>query len=57
MPIGTSIRDFTLQKLVGRGGFGNVWLAERKRTRDLVAIKVLSRKETTVRRMSRAVLN
>ncbi|EOD13138.1 hypothetical protein EMIHUDRAFT_212876 [Emiliania huxleyi CCMP1516] len=54
MPKGTSIRDFTLKKLVGRDGFGNVWLAERKRTRDLVAIKVLSRKETTVWMMNRA---
>ena len=36
-----SIREFSLVEPLGSGGYGTVWLASRRRTGDLVAVKVL----------------
>merc|ERR1711871_1485811 len=43
--MGRSIREFALVEPLGTGGYGTVWLARRRRTGDLVAVKVLSKKD------------
>ena len=48
-----SIKEYALVEPLGTGGFGTVWLARRRRTGDLSAIKVLSQ-ETTRKRKLRA---
>lgn len=40
-----SIRDFEILKPITRGGYGGVYLARKKATHDLYAIKALNRKE------------
>jgi microtubule-associated serine/threonine kinase len=40
-----SILDFEILKPITRGGFGGVYLARKKATKDLYAIKALNRKE------------
>ena len=51
-----SIKEYALVEPLGTGGFGTVWLARRRRTGDLSAIKVLSQADTRRRKMSNAVL-
>eukprot|EP01105_Mastigella_eilhardi_P004200 TRINITY_DN1557_c0_g1_i4.p1 TRINITY_DN1557_c0_g1~~TRINITY_DN1557_c0_g1_i4.p1 ORF type:complete len:808 (+),score=112.48 TRINITY_DN1557_c0_g1_i4:3034-5457(+) len=41
-----SIHDFAFEKALTRGAYGKVWLARKKSTGDLYAVKVLSRDET-----------
>ena len=52
---GMSIRDFQLIEPLGSGGYGTIWLAKRRRTDDLVAIKVLSRQDTKAKKMLSSV--
>ena len=40
-----SILDFEILKPIARGGYGGVYLARKKKTHDLYAIKALNRKE------------
>ena len=54
-PKGMSIRDFQLVEPLGSGGYGTIWLAKRRRTDDLVAIKVLSRMDTKAKKMLSSV--
>ena len=50
-----SIKEYALVEPLGFGGFATVWLARRRRTGDLTAIKVLSKADTSARKMSAAV--
>jgi len=50
-----SIKEYTLVEPIGFGGFATVWLARRRRTGDLSAIKVLSQADMRTRKMSAAV--
>ena len=50
-----SIKEYALVEPLGTGGFGTVWLARRRRTNDLTAIKVLSQADTRAREMTKAV--
>eukprot|EP00908_Phaeocystis_cordata_P001094 Transcript_11173.p2 GENE.Transcript_11173~~Transcript_11173.p2 ORF type:complete len:561 (-),score=268.93 Transcript_11173:278-1960(-) len=54
-PKGMSIREFQLVEPLGSGGYGTIWLAKRRRTEDLVAIKVLSRQDAKAKRMLSSV--
>lgn len=40
--IGEAIGPFAIRSSLGRGGFGEVWLAEHRETGDRVAIKVMT---------------
>ena len=51
-----SIKEYALVEPLGTGGFGTVWLARRRRTGDLSAIKVLSQADTRKKMMTSAVL-
>ena len=51
-----SIKEYELVEPIGTGGFGTVWLARRRRTGDLSAIKVLSQADTRQRKMNASVL-
>ena len=44
-----SLRDFTLLKLLGKGAFGNVYLALNRKTKTFFAIKRL-RKDMIIKR-------
>ena len=48
---GTSIREFALVEPIGSGAYGTVWLAKRKRTEDLVAIKVHAKSDTKSKKL------
>jgi len=50
-----SIREFQLVEPLGSGGYGTIWMAKRRRTEDLVAIKVLSRQDTKAKKMLASV--
>ena len=50
-----SIKEYALVEPLGTGGFGTVWLARRRRTGDLTAIKVLSQEDMSSRQMTSAV--
>lgn len=54
-PKGMSIREFQLVEPLGSGGYGTIWMAKRRRTEDLVAIKVLSRQDTKAKKMLASV--
>jgi serine/threonine protein kinase len=53
---GTSIQDFHFIKALSRGAYGRVFLAQRKITKDLYAIKVLRKKEVVTDRQRRNIL-
>lgn len=46
-----NIRDFEILKLISRGAFGKVYLAKKKTTQDLYAIKVLKKKDMIKKNM------
>ena len=50
-----SIKEYALVEPLGTGGFGTVWLARRRRTGDLSAIKVLSQEDTRAKNMGASV--
>jgi len=50
------LKEFALVEPIGSGGYGTVWLARRKRTSDLVAIKVLDKETTKKCKMHSAVM-
>jgi serine/threonine protein kinase len=54
--LSVSIKEYELVEPIGTGGFGTVWLARRRRTGDLSAIKVISQEDTRRRKMNSAVL-
>lgn len=51
-----SIHDFEILKPITRGGFGGVYLARKRATNDLYAIKALNRKEMKRRGELKAIL-
>ena len=52
----TSIRDFDILKLISRGAFGKVYLARKRTTQDLYAIKVLKKKDMIKKNMVNHVI-
>ena len=50
-----SIKEYALVEPLGTGGFGTVWLARRRRTGDLSAIKVLSQEDMRAKNMGASV--
>jgi hypothetical protein len=50
-----TIRDFEILKPIARGGYGGVYLARKKATHDLYAIKALNRKEMVKRNEMRSI--
>jgi serine/threonine protein kinase len=51
-----SIQDFEILKPISRGAFGRVYLASKKRTGDLYAIKVIRKRDIIRKNMKNAVL-
>ena len=51
-----SIKDFRIIKPITKGGFGSVYLARKKVTNDLYAIKVLSIEDMVARKQVKNVL-
>ena len=41
---GKKVKNFVLQKKIGEGAFGTVWLALDVRTSDLCAVKIVPKK-------------
>jgi serine/threonine protein kinase len=52
-----SIRDFEIIKAIARGGFGGVYLARKKATNDLYAIKAINRKEMVRRNEMQSIFS
>jgi serine/threonine protein kinase len=52
-----SIDDFSLVKLISKGAFGKVWLARKRTTGDLFAIKQLKKSTMMRKKMVDSVLN
>ncbi|KAA8495763.1 putative serine/threonine protein kinase IRE [Porphyridium purpureum] len=46
-----SLRDFTIIKPISRGAFGRVYLARKKKTRDVFAIKVLNKEDMVLKNL------
>ncbi|RKP18306.1 serine/threonine protein kinase 15, partial [Rozella allomycis CSF55] len=51
-----SIKDFEILKPISRGAYGKVYLAQKKSTRDLFAIKVLKKSDMVRKNMVTSVL-
>ncbi len=51
-----SIQDFEILKPISRGAFGRVYLATKKRTGDLYAIKVIRKKDIIRKNLKDAVM-
>eukprot|EP01116_Phalansterium_solitarium_P016463 TRINITY_DN3830_c0_g1_i4.p1 TRINITY_DN3830_c0_g1~~TRINITY_DN3830_c0_g1_i4.p1 ORF type:complete len:1404 (-),score=508.12 TRINITY_DN3830_c0_g1_i4:741-4952(-) len=49
--VGPGIQDFKILKPISRGAFGRVYLAVKKRTEDLYAIKILKKSEVVLKNM------
>jgi serine/threonine protein kinase len=45
LPDEWSIRDFKIGKHIGKGKYGHVYLARERRSKHIVALKVLSKKQ------------
>ena len=52
-----TLSDFRVEGVIARGAFGRVFLVEKKRTKDLYALKVLSQEDIRHRRMAQKLLN
>src|SRR5690606_12779942 len=52
----TKITDFTILKPISRGAYGRVFLARKKKTGDLYAIKVLNKDEIWKRKQTKRLL-
>lgn len=56
-PHGMSIDEFEVIKPISRGAFGRVYLAMKKSTKDLFAIKVMRKKDLVRKNMQQSVNN
>eukprot|EP01089_Gocevia_fonbrunei_P020877 TRINITY_DN7885_c0_g2_i1.p1 TRINITY_DN7885_c0_g2~~TRINITY_DN7885_c0_g2_i1.p1 ORF type:complete len:274 (-),score=39.12 TRINITY_DN7885_c0_g2_i1:278-1099(-) len=52
----TSIRDFQIIALIGRGGYGEVFLVKKRDTGELLALKRMSKEHYTNKNAGRAIL-
>mmetsp|Transcript_5276 Transcript_5276/g.19728 ORF Transcript_5276/g.19728 Transcript_5276/m.19728 type:complete len:1267 (-) Transcript_5276:1252-5052(-) len=52
----TTIKDFDIIKPISRGAFGTVFLARKKKSKDLFAIKVLKKEQLIRRKQTKRVL-
>ena len=52
----TSIHDFEILKPISKGAYGRVFLAQKKTTKDIYAIKVLKREEMITSRQRDNIL-
>lgn len=57
MTKGIGIEDFNKVKVLGRGAYGKVILGENKQTKELIAIKILKKKEIDENDEGHIVLN
>ena len=48
---------FKFDYVIGRGGFGKVWKVEKKSTKELFALKEMSKAKVISKRSERSVLN
>ena len=53
----TTIKDFFLLRAVSHGAYGKVWLARKKQTRDLFAIKVMDKSKMEEKGVTQLVMN
>ncbi|KAJ9445533.1 putative serine/threonine protein kinase IRE4 [Diplonema papillatum] len=51
------ISDFNIKGVIARGAFGRIFLVEKRSTRDLYALKVMSKNEMFHRHMTQKLLN
>eukprot|EP01102_Stenamoeba_stenopodia_P019851 TRINITY_DN7584_c0_g1_i2.p1 TRINITY_DN7584_c0_g1~~TRINITY_DN7584_c0_g1_i2.p1 ORF type:complete len:1360 (+),score=248.69 TRINITY_DN7584_c0_g1_i2:678-4757(+) len=56
VPYQPTIKDFEIIKPISRGAFGRVWLARKRKTGDLYAMKVLKKKDMVKKNMVEAVI-
>eukprot|EP01061_Rhynchopus_euleeides_P035743 TRINITY_DN6022_c0_g1_i3.p1 TRINITY_DN6022_c0_g1~~TRINITY_DN6022_c0_g1_i3.p1 ORF type:complete len:426 (+),score=185.27 TRINITY_DN6022_c0_g1_i3:134-1279(+) len=52
-----SLADFHVKGVIARGAFGRVFLVEKRNTRDVYALKVVSQTDVTQRKMAQKLLN
>jgi serine/threonine protein kinase len=52
---GPSIKDYEVIRVISRGNFGQVYLAQKKKTGDVYAIKVLKKQEMLVKNQAHHV--
>jgi serine/threonine protein kinase len=48
---------FQFQYVIGRGGYGKVWKVEKKSTKEIYALKEMSKAKIISKRSERSVMN
>ncbi|CAD8059441.1 unnamed protein product [Paramecium sonneborni] len=52
-----SISNFTQKNVIGKGGFGKVWMVENKKSKSLYAMKIMSKAKIIAKKSVQSVMN